>query len=165
MSVLITKGQKVQLKAKPVGADGELASVENVLWETSGTAGLTLKPSDTDPLVCEVTGLSAGDAEISLTVDADLSAGVRNLVAGLSLRVLDPEAVELSIEVINVPSPMPVPPLPSNSGSHNKNDGSNKVHPNTDADTGIHKKGDDRNKAPADLEGNTDEPSEAELEG
>lgn len=126
MSVLITKGQKVQLKAKPVGADGELASVENVLWETSGTAGLTLKPSETDPLLCEVTGLSAGDAEISLTVDADLSAGVRNLVAGLSLRVIDPEAVELSIEVVNVPSPMPVPPLSDR-----------KVHPDTGTEGGV----------------------------
>jgi len=91
-------GQSVSLTVHPKTSEGQECQVDGTpVWDSNGTAGVSLQ-ADLDGRTCLVTALAAGIAEIHVSADADLGEGVRAIKAGLSLRVIQPEAVELAIE-------------------------------------------------------------------
>jgi len=91
-------GQSVSLTVHPKTSEGQECQVDGTpVWDSNGTAGVSLQ-ADLDGRTCLVTALAAGIAEIHVSADADLGEGLRAIKAGLSLRVIQPEAVELAIE-------------------------------------------------------------------
>ena len=94
--VVLNVGQKVTLAANPLASDGATAKVESSEWSSEGTAGLVLQ---VDGLSCTVWAQSPGVATVSCTVDADLGSGVKNIVGGLGITVLDETARSLVIQV------------------------------------------------------------------
>ena len=91
-------GQSVTLTVHPKTSEGQECQVDGTpVWDSNGTAGVSLQ-ADLDGRTCLVTALAPGIAEIHVSADADLGEGVRAIKAGLSLRVIQPEAVELAIE-------------------------------------------------------------------
>jgi hypothetical protein len=91
-------GQSVPLTVHPKTSEGQECQVDGTpVWDSNGTAGVSLQ-ADLDGRTCLVTALAPGIAEIHVSADADLGEGLRAIKAGLSLRVIQPEAVELAIE-------------------------------------------------------------------
>lgn len=97
--LILTDTQKVDLKVTPLNKLGNPAPVDGPpKWATSDESVLTVAPSE-DGLSCTVTTTGkVGQAQVSVTVDADLGEGVRELAGALEIQVKPSEAVSLSIE-------------------------------------------------------------------
>ena len=100
-------GQSVPLTVHPKTSEGQECQVDGIpVWQSSGSAGIILQ-ADLDGRTCLVTALAAGIAEIHVSADADLGEGLRAIKAGLSLRVIQPEATELIIEAGQIQDGLP----------------------------------------------------------
>lgn len=94
---LLTDSQQVDLAIKPVDKKGKPAQVDGVpVWASTASEVATVKPSE-DGLSAVVTAVDLGDAQISVTADADLGTGVRELKGVLDITVVAGEAAGLTI--------------------------------------------------------------------
>lgn len=77
---------------RPANADGAPT------WASSDPTVATVTPDPSDPLRATVTAVGPGVAQISVSVDADLSEGVRTLTATGAIEVVPAEAQTLELQ-------------------------------------------------------------------
>lgn len=121
--MLLNTEQKVRATLAPLTAGGNAAPVENVRWEAD-EGPLAVEVSD-NPLVCDFRALPLADEnpvtmQVRCLFDADLGAGVREMVAIGEITVVPAEAVIASIafgtpepQVTAAPEPAPAPEPPA----------------------------------------------------
>jgi hypothetical protein len=97
MALVLTDTQKVALSIAPVDAAGNPAAVEEVTWEVSDSAVLTLAVAE-DGLSAEVVTTGAlGTAQVSVKADALIGEGVEELTGLLDIEVVADKAVSLGV--------------------------------------------------------------------
>lgn len=96
MLVTITSEQKILATLTPLTAAGNPAQVDGTpTWEVvSGDA--TLEVSE-DGMSCYLISGSVGNSQITVTADADLGEGVRNITDTIDLAVVSAEASSLGL--------------------------------------------------------------------
>lgn len=103
--------EQVLATVAPLDAQGQAATVDVVpVWTTGNAEVVSLEPS-TDGLTCTIKGIKGApdDIPITCTMDADLGAGVRELVARGTVRVLAGEAVTVAMTFGPAEPSEPVP--------------------------------------------------------
>jgi hypothetical protein len=98
MLVTITSEEKILVSLNPVTAAGNPAQVDGTpAWSVvSGDA--TIEPS-TDGLSCYLISGAVGNSQITVTADADLGEGVREITDTVDLAVVSAEASQLGLSV------------------------------------------------------------------
>src|SRR6185436_3167778 len=98
MSLILTDEQKVSLTIQPLTAAGNSAKVDGVpVWSVSDSNILSLTVSE-DGLSAVVTTVGPlGDCKVSVSADADLGEGIRNLTGTLDITVVAAEAASIGI--------------------------------------------------------------------
>lgn len=96
MLVTITSEQKILATLTPLTAAGNPAQVDGTpTWEVvSGDA--TLEVSE-DGMSCYLISGGVGNSQITVTADADLGEGVRNITDTIDLAVVSAEASSLGL--------------------------------------------------------------------
>lgn len=95
--LVLTETQKCTLSIAPVTAKGTPAQVDGVpQWATANPAVAEIAPA-ADGMSAVVRAAGVGLTQISVTVDADLGVGVRNLSGVLDVDVRAGEAVSVGI--------------------------------------------------------------------
>ena len=90
-------GQSVKLTANPRLADGSPASVDGGYdWSADSTAVTVDTIGGPE---CIITGVLPGSVAVSVTVDADLGEGVREIRSGVAIAVVQAEATSLDISI------------------------------------------------------------------
>ena len=98
MTLILTDEQKVQLSIQPVTSAGNPARVDGVpVWTVSDGTVLTLDVAPDGLSAWAIATGTLGPSQVSVSADADLGAGVRDLTATLDVEVFAAEAVALSI--------------------------------------------------------------------
>jgi hypothetical protein len=98
MSLTMTDTQKVSLTISPLDARGNPARVDGIpTWAASDPALLLVlpEPSGLGAVAIAIGGL--GNAQVTVTADVDLGAGVREITGILDITIVGGEAVELGI--------------------------------------------------------------------
>jgi hypothetical protein len=109
MAYTLPGDKQVEVKVSYVDANGNPAAVDGeVSWESSDTdiADVEVDASDSTHATI-VPGTKVGQAQISANADADLGAGIRNLITTMDLTVVGGEAVAGTIEPVGAPTPKP----------------------------------------------------------
>lgn len=98
MLLVLTDEQKVQLSIQPVTAAGNPAKLDGVpAWSVSDANVLSLEVA-ADGLSAWATAVgNVGTSQVSVSADADLGEGVREITAVLDVEVKAAEAVALTI--------------------------------------------------------------------
>ena len=98
----------VGLQVTYVDAGGNPAAVDGpVAWSTSDASIVSIQVDTTDTTKCSIaSGQNVGQAQISATADADLGAGVRNLVTLLDVTIVAGEAVAGTIAPVGAAAPI-----------------------------------------------------------
>lgn len=98
MALLVLKDtQQCSLAIAPINAKGRPAPVDGVpQWATSDPNVATITPS-ANGMSAVVKANFAGTAQVSVTCDADLGTGKRNITGTLDVRVDAGEAVSVAI--------------------------------------------------------------------
>jgi len=101
MAVTLTDVQKVTVGVQPVDAKDNPAAIDGVpVWAVSDPALLSLAPNPSDPNGMVVLAVGPlGNAQVSVTVDADLGAGVLTLTGLLDVTVVSSQATTVGIVV------------------------------------------------------------------
>jgi len=90
----IRNDQQVGLQIGYVDGDGNPASVDgNVVWESSDDSIASINVVSPDGMTVTLVAESNGQCQIKATADADLGAGVRELITLLDVTVVSGEAV------------------------------------------------------------------------
>jgi hypothetical protein len=99
----------VQMQVSYVDASNNPATVDGpVVWASSDDTLATATPDANDSTIVTVTPVGpAGQVQITATADADLGAGVRNLVTVADISLVAGEAVAGTIEPVGAPTPKP----------------------------------------------------------
>jgi hypothetical protein len=97
MALILQDDQKVELSIAPVTAEENPAQVESVTWVSSDTNILTLTASADGMKAEAVTVGPLGVAQVQVTADADLGAGVVTLQGILDVQVVAGQAVSLGV--------------------------------------------------------------------
>lgn len=99
MALILGDDQKVTLRVKFITAEDNVARVDGTpAWETSNEDLFDLAPS-ADGMSCVVTAVGPiGVGQVAVSADADLGAGVRDILGTLEIEVVAGEAVAASIE-------------------------------------------------------------------
>jgi hypothetical protein len=96
----------VSMQVGYVDAQGNAATVDGeVSWESSDEAIATVEVDSGDSTICRVMPQDIGQVQITATADADIGAGVRELVTTCDIMVVAGEAVAGSIEPLGEPQP------------------------------------------------------------
>jgi hypothetical protein len=108
MAYTLPVGNFVVLQVSYVDAGGNPAVVDGaVLWASSDPNMLPVVVDATDSSLCTINApLGIGQAQVTATADADLGAGVRNLVTLLDVTVIAGEAVAGVIAPTGAAQPM-----------------------------------------------------------
>lgn len=98
MAFTLTDIQQVTLAITAVDARGNPAKLDGApVWATSDAALLTVVPSE-DGLSCVATAVGPlGTAQVLVTADADLGAGIRELTGLLDVEIIASEALNITI--------------------------------------------------------------------
>lgn len=98
----------VTVKVSYVDAHGHPAKVDGVpAWSSSDADILVVTADDTDPFKASVVpGTGVGQAQVTVKADADLGAGIRELVTTFDVEVVAGEAVRGTIEPVGDPVPV-----------------------------------------------------------
>lgn len=98
--VTIRPNSRRTFTVKPVDSQGRSARIDGApQWSVSPAGGVALAPS-VDGLSCLVSYVSALDGQVlTVTGDADLSAGVRKITGTADLQTLPAEAVVFELSV------------------------------------------------------------------
>ena len=92
----------VDAKGNPAVVDGD------VTWASSNTAVLKVTVDPDDSTIATVTPQGAlSAAQVVATADADLGAGVKQLITTLDINMVSGEAVAGTISVVGDPQPIP----------------------------------------------------------
>lgn len=98
MALVLTDEQKVSMTVQPLTAAGNPAQVDGPpVWSTSNPDILTVTASPDGLSAVAVTVGPVGSSQVSVSVDADLGAGVRTLTAALDVDVVAAGASTLGI--------------------------------------------------------------------
>lgn len=99
MPLMLGDDQKVTLRVKFVTGEGNPAKVDGApAWETSNEELFELEPSD-DGLTCVVTTVGMlGIGQVSVSADADLGTGSRDIIGTLEIEVVSGEAIAAVLE-------------------------------------------------------------------
>jgi hypothetical protein len=93
-----------------VDAKGNPAPVENVVFEGSDPNIILVRTDETDQTKATVLARTVGTAQVTVTADADIGEGEKELMGLLDVQVVAAEAVALSITA-GTPEDQPaVPP-------------------------------------------------------
>jgi len=98
MAFTLTDIQQVTLAITAVDARGNPAKLDGApVWATSDAALLTVTPS-ADGMSCVATAVGPlGTAQVTVTADADLGAGIRELTGLLDIEIIASEALNVTI--------------------------------------------------------------------
>jgi hypothetical protein len=98
MAITITDSQAFTASVSAVDAKGNPALIDGApIWTSSNPLIITVVPS-ANPLTARVSAVGPlGAAQVVVTADADLGAGVRTLTGILDVTILGGAAVSLSI--------------------------------------------------------------------
>jgi len=109
MAYTLPVDKMIEVKVAYVDSHGNAAAVDgDVVWASSDEALATVTVSPDDSTECQITPVGpAGSAQITATADADLGAGVRELVTMLDLTLIAGEAVAGTISVVGDQQPIP----------------------------------------------------------
>lgn len=101
VSKMILKSLKSRTAAiVPVDAAGNVAPVENIVWASSDEAIVSVVPSE-DGLSAVFTAVGpVGNAQLTVTADADMGEGVTNITGTLDVQVIAGDAVAFQINVL-----------------------------------------------------------------
>ena len=98
MSLVLTDEQKVTLSIQPKTAAGNPAPVDGIpIWSSSDETILAVVSAPDGLSATATTVGPVGSAQVNVSADADLGAGVRTLTAILDVQVIAAEAVSLAI--------------------------------------------------------------------
>ena len=115
MALTLTSVQQSKLSISAVDAKGNPAPVENVVYETSDLQIIVVGVNPNDETKAVVAARTVGTAQVTVTADADIGEGVKELMGLLDVEVVAAEAVALAIEA-GVPEDQPSPPPPTTIG-------------------------------------------------
>ena len=109
MAYTLPGDKLVTMRVDYVDADGHPATVDGeVTWASSAAEIADVQVDAGDSHICTVTpGTTLGTAQITATADADLGAGVRELITTLDVTVVAGEAVAGTISPVGDPQPLP----------------------------------------------------------
>ena len=94
----LTTDQKVRVVVVPLSANGKPARVDGVPgWAVSDPSVASLEV-DPDGMAAYVFAVSPGNVTVSVSADADLSTGVREIVGSVDVTVVEAEADSLTLE-------------------------------------------------------------------
>lgn len=98
MSLRLLDSQKVRLSIAPLDAAGQPATIDGLpVWTSTDESVVSLEVAVDGMSVEAIATGPVGNAQVSVSVDADLGSGVRTLTATLDIEVVGGEAVTLSI--------------------------------------------------------------------
>jgi hypothetical protein len=99
----------VQMQVAYVDSENNPAAIDGpVAWSSSDDTLATVTPDGTDSTLVTVTPVGpVGQVQITATADADLGAGVRNLVTVADIQLVAGEAVAGTITPVGAPTPKP----------------------------------------------------------
>ena len=98
MSLVLTDAQKVTLSITPVDAKGNPAPVDGIPeWSSSDASVIVVEPSSDGMSAVATAAGPLGTAQVNVTADADLGAGVTSITGTLDIQVTGSEAVAISI--------------------------------------------------------------------
>jgi len=98
MALVLTDEQKVALTVAFTTASGNPARIDGVpKWQTSDETILTVVADEDGQTATATTVGPLGTAQVSVTADADLGAGIREITGTLDVEVLAAEAVTVGI--------------------------------------------------------------------
>ena len=117
MSYSLPLGKLINVQVAFVDSTGKPAKVDgDVTWTSSDTSIATTVVDPVDSTMCRISSAAVGNTTISAEADADLGAGIRELIVTLDLMVVEVggEAVAGTITVIGDPQDIaPHPELQS----------------------------------------------------
>ena len=99
--LILTDAQKVTLTISPVSAAGNPAPVQNPSWSVSDAEVLSVVVAEDGLSAVVSTVGKLGDAQVSVTADADMGEGVKELTGVLDISVKASDAVSLNITAGN----------------------------------------------------------------
>ena len=107
MAYLLPSRMFVQAQIAYVDAGGNPATVDgDVVWASSDETVATVTADANDSTLCSITSVGPlGAAQISATADADLGAGVRQVITLTDVTVVAGEAVAGTITIQGDPQP------------------------------------------------------------
>jgi hypothetical protein len=99
----------VKMQVAYVDAEGNPAAIDGpVAWASSDETVVTVTPETGDSTIVTVVPVGpTGQIQITATADADLGAGVRNLVTVCDIQIVAGEAVAGTISPVGAPTPKP----------------------------------------------------------
>ena len=97
----------VKMQVSYVDAHGNAATIDgDVTWDTSDASVIAVTVDPADSTICSATPAgSLGQAQVTATCDADLGAGVRELITLCDIEVVGGEAVAGTIQPVGEPVP------------------------------------------------------------
>jgi hypothetical protein len=100
MAVTMTVTQKVHATIQPVDAHGNSAPVDGIpVWTVSDATMLSVAPG-ADGMTCDILAVGkVGDAQATVTCDADMGAGVVEITGVVDFHLLAAQAVGVSVNV------------------------------------------------------------------
>lgn len=108
MAYKLPNDKMIAVKVAYVDSHGNPAEVDgNVSWESSDESIVTIEVDSGDQMQAKVFPVGpAGQAQISVTADADLGQGVREIVTTSDIDVVAGEAVSGTISPVGEPQPI-----------------------------------------------------------
>ena len=108
MAYKLPNDKMIAVKVAYVDSKGNPAQVDgNVSWESSDEGIVTIEVDSGDQMQAKVFPVGpAGQAQISVTADADLGEGVREIVTTSDIDVVAGEAVAGTISPVGEPQPI-----------------------------------------------------------
>lgn len=109
MSYTLPDDKQVQVQVSYVDSKGHPASVDgDVQWASSDDTVCTVTADTTDSTLAMITpAANLGNVQITATADADLGAGVSNIITPVSISVVAGQAVAGTIAPTGDPQPIP----------------------------------------------------------
>jgi hypothetical protein len=97
----------VRMQISYIDAAGNPARIDGeVTWTSSDESVATVKVDSADSSIVQVLPVTVGQMQIRANADADLGAGVRNLLTVADVEIVAGEAVAGSVQPLGEPEPM-----------------------------------------------------------
>lgn len=108
MAYILATDHQVKVKVSYIDAKGHPAAVDGVVaWQSSNPAIVTVTADVEDSTVATIVpGADLGQAQVTATADADLGAGVTNLVTPMDIEIVGGQAVAGTISPVGEATPI-----------------------------------------------------------
>jgi|SRR5215467_5902174 len=109
MAYKLASGMQVEVQVSYVDANGNPATVDgNVTWDSSHPNMVEVAVDNKDSTKATIRAVGpTGQAQVTATADADLGAGVRELITPMDVEVVAGEAVAGTIAPVGEATPIP----------------------------------------------------------